>query len=275
MRRMQRNRRKAKRNIGAFVLVMGILIVLWGISVSGEFSAVPWLRADTNADSPIEDCADAIFTELQALLEKNEETLDYVAGYPEREKYKNQVIDLTQDFISGEVPLLMQWDLRWGYDSYGDSMIGLAGCGPVCLTMAYLYFTEDTDMTPREMAAFAYDNGYYSKEGTSWSLWTEGVQLLGLDGAELPLDENVMKRALDAGGLIVCSMRPGDFTTSGHFILIRGYDEGDFYVNDPNRRSNSQRPWNYETLQYQIKNLWVLQYSSAEAVFPSVPSQGA
>ena len=39
-----------------------------------------------------------------------------------------------------------------------------------------------------------------------------------------------MKQALDDGKVIVCSMGPGDFTTEGHFILIRGYDGNGFYV---------------------------------------------
>ena len=193
------------------------------------------------------------------LLELNEETLDYIKGYPDRAQYQNQPIDLSQDVQGGQVPLLMQWDRRWGYDAYGDDMIGLAGGGPVGLDRAYLYFTGDTAMTPRDMAAFAYDNGYYADGGTSWSLWTEGAAQLGLSGEELPLDENRMKQTLDGGGLIVCSMRPGDFTTTGHFILIRGYDENGFYINDPNRRSNSEKQWDYGTLRYQIKNLWALE----------------
>ncbi len=195
---------------------------------------------------------------LHELLEKNEETADYVQNYPNREIYQNQPIDLTEDFVSGEVPLLMQWDKRWGYDAYGEEMIGLAGCGPLCLEMAYLYFTEDTDMTPRDMADFAYDSGYYTEQGTNWSLWTDGAARLGLKGSELSLDENVMKNSLNAGYLIVCSMRPGDFTTTGHFILIRGYNEDGFLVNDPNRRSTSGKTWSYEELQYQIRNLWSL-----------------
>lgn len=197
---------------------------------------------------------------LSELLELNAEAADYVNGYPDREEYRSRPVDLTDDFQSGEVPLLMQWDRRWGYDAYGDSMIGLSGCGPVCLNMAWLYFTGDTSMTPRETAVFAYDNGYYTENGTSWDLWTAGAEKLGLTGATLSLDESEMKRALDRGGLIVCSMRPGDFTTTGHFILIRGYDKNGFYVNDPNRRSNSEKQWDFETLRWQIKNLWVLSH---------------
>ena len=179
-------------------------------------------------------------------------------SYPDREQYMSQPVDLTQELQSGDVPLLMQWDKRWGYNAYGDNMIGLAGCGPVCLTMAYLHFTGDISMTPREMAAFADDNGYCVEEGTKWTLWTEGVGKLGLSGEELPLDQSVMERALDAGNLVVCSMGPGDFTTDGHFILIRGYDANGFYVNDPNRNSNSSRQWDFDTLRGQIRNLWAL-----------------
>ena len=193
------------------------------------------------------------------LLELNEEAADYVESYPQREAYKSQPIDLAQEIQGGSVPLLMQWDKRWGYNAYGGNMIGLAGCGPVCMTMAYLHFTGDTAMTPREMAAFADDNGYYEEDaGTKWSFWTEGAGKLGLVGEELPLDENRMKQTLDDGKVIICSMGPGDFTTEGHFILIRGYDGNGFYVNDPNRRSNSEKQWEFDTLRSQIRNLWAL-----------------
>ena len=145
-----------------------------------------------------------------------------------------------------------------GYESYGDSIIGLAGCGPTCLSMVYVYFTHDLNGTPREIASYCEKNGYYTENGTSWSLWTEGLPALGLSGKELPLGENSMKTALDQGKLIVCSMRPGDFTTSGHYILLYDYDDTGFCVKDPNRVSNSSRTWDYDTLSPQIKNLWTI-----------------
>lgn len=156
------------------------------------------------------------------------------------------------------MPLLLQWDKRWGYESYGDSIIGLAGCGPTCLSMVYVYFTHDLNGTPREIASYCEKNGYYTENGTSWSLWTEGLPALGLSGKELPLVENSMKTALDQGKLIVCSMRPGDFTTSGHYILLFDYDDTGFCVKDPNRVSNSSHTWDYVTLSPQIKNLWAI-----------------
>lgn len=200
--------------------------------------------------------------ELAELLELNEETRDFVKEYPNRDSYLSREIDLASDrgvtdaLAAGRVPLLMQWDLRWGYAPYGDDMIGLAGCGPVCLSMACVYLTGDTSLHPAAMSEFAEKNGFYSKYGTDWALWTDGVSLLGLSGETLTLSESAMKSTLDSGGLIICSMRPGDFTTTGHFILIRGYDGNGFYVNDPNRHSNSDRQWSYDELSRQIKNLW-------------------
>lgn len=194
--------------------------------------------------------------ELLEMFEKNEEAHDFVNNYSNREQYRNMEIDISDDYSEGEVPLLMQWDLRWGYNDYGDSMIGVAGCGPTCMAMAYLYQTGDTQTNPRTMAEYASENGYCTKSGTSWDFFTDGAAGLGLFGRELPLDEVIMKRALDEERVIICSMRPGDFTTTGHFILLRGYDESGFFVNDPNSRKNSEKQWDFDTLKGQIKCLW-------------------
>lgn len=195
-------------------------------------------------------------SELAELLSRNPETLDFVKSYPDRASLCSQPIDLTNDITSGAVPLFLQWDTRWGYNYYGNEFIAIAGCGPTCLSMAYVYLTGDTKMNPRIMAKWAYNNGYYSSSGTKWSLWTEGVNNLGLSGYEIPLNENSMKKQLDKGGLIICSMSPGDFTTTGHIILIRNYDENGFYVNDPNSIKRSSMQWSYHALQKQIKGMW-------------------
>ncbi len=271
--REMRRRRKRRRQALIFLrfsvclfLVFGILaMVKGGITLAASLGeALGSRREETGSPIlPEEDTGtlygDRYGEKLAELLELNEEAADYVENYPQREAYKSQPIDLTQEIQGGSVPLLMQWDKRWGYNAYGGNMIGLAGCGPVCMTMAYLHFTGDTGMTPREMAAFADDNGYYEEDaGTKWSFWTEGAGKLGLVGEELPLDENRMKQMLDDGKVIICSMGPGDFTTEGHFILIRGYDGNGFYVNDPNRRSNSEKQWEFDALRSQIRNLWSL-----------------
>jgi hypothetical protein len=194
--------------------------------------------------------------ELLDMLEDNAETVDFFEDYEKREEWLESGIDLSGEVREGEVPLLLQWDRRWGYNSYGDGMIGWTGCGPTCMTMVYLYLTGDATMNPRAMAEFAEQNGYYTTGGTSWSFWTKGAEGLGIRGEEISLSLSVMQAELDDGNVIVCSMRPGDFTKGGHYIVLRGYDENGFFVNDPNSRSNSEKQWSYERLEGQIKNLW-------------------
>lgn len=255
--RLMRKRKLRIRKI-QLMIIIAILISIIGFSTYKIYSL---FSDNITADTPTSIKNNELDLskypmEIIELYEKNSETLDFVKNYNKREEYISQKIDLTKDYNAGEIPLLMQWDKRWGYDSYGDSIIAVAGCGPTCLSMAYIYLTGDTTMNPRQMASYAYEKGYYTKKGTSWDLWTSGVSGLGLSSSEVPLDENVIKKRLDNGNIIICSMGPGDFTTIGHFILIYGYDKNGFYVNDPNRVSTSQKQWKYETIQFQIKNLW-------------------
>lgn len=56
--------------------------------------------------------------ELIELVKKNEETYDFVKDYPNRETYQKETIDISKDVKKGKVPLLMQWDKRWGYNAY-------------------------------------------------------------------------------------------------------------------------------------------------------------
>ena len=79
---------------------------------------------------------------------------------------------------------------------------------------------------------------------------------LPFEEQELSLDRNVIMKHLDAGEPIICSMRPGNFTTAGHFIVLVKEVDGEIMVNDPNSKSRSKILWDYDTLEGQIKNLW-------------------
>ena len=47
------------------------------------------------------------------------------------------------------------------------------------------------------------------------------------------------------------------FTTTGHFIVLVGVEDGKIRVHDPNSTQRSNQLWRWETLEYQIKGLWV------------------
>ncbi len=290
-RRLRRKRRRAiKRAVCMAVLLTGIVAVLRMAgnrllptdSIAKPESAHLQAASAVTVSRPVERHSSLITDDLKnyskagktaAKIYKNRnqysETL--LAAYlnnPEMEEFIDGYLDadlpqysaqggLTRQELRQDFPLFLQWDKRWGYVSYGGSIIGLSGCGPTCMSMVLVSLTGSSDMTPAEVARFSEENGYYVEgSGTSWSLMTDGAYALGLSARELSLDESVMKSSLDSGHPIICSMGPGDFTTQGHFILIYGYDAEGFLVNDPNCISRSSRHWDFETLRGQIKNLW-------------------
>ncbi len=192
---------------------------------------------------------------LIALLERNPETRDFVLDYPFRESLETDMLSFSRD----TVPLMLQWDKRWGYQKYGSDMIAITGCGPTSLAMAGYYLTGEESMNPWEVAKFAQRNGYYAPGyGSSWTLISEGGPKLGLTVTELPLVKKKIVNSLEAGSPVIPALGPGDFTSSGHYIVLSGVEDGAFRVCDPNSVENSQKLWNYEDLEGQIKNIWAI-----------------
>ena len=191
------------------------------------------------------------------LLERNPETEAFVLNYPFREE---QAIDLGEFDRNAGVPLMMQWDTRWGYMRYGTDVVGLTGCGPVCLAMAGYYVTGEEKFSPDRMVEYSLENGYcVPGSGTAWTLISEGGEKLGLDVTEIPLVKKQILDNLEVGNPIICAMGPGDFTATGHFIVLVGTENGMIRVNDPNSRANSEKLWTYEQMESQFRNLWVIQ----------------
>lgn len=195
---------------------------------------------------------------LIKLVTKAPEAIPFAVEYPFKRGQKNDiVVDISEDYTAGEIPLLIQWDSRWGYVSYGDDIIALDGCGPTCLSMVAVGLTGNIRWTPVRIARMSEQNGYYmSGQGTAWSLMFEGCKNMGLEAKEIALSEEVMAAELRAGHPIIASMAPGDFTDAGHFIVLVDYEDEKFVVNDPNSHKNSEKKWTYEKIKDQIKNMW-------------------
>ncbi len=250
---MEKRKRSTQRSKRKAICLLGIVIVggIFTAAAKDVISVVRQMQGGLDAS--------VYPQELIDLWERNEEARDFVVDYP---KYKDRKweIDLSKEAEQDGIPLLLQWDRRWGYEAYGSSMIAVTGCGPTCLSMVYIGLTGDDSMNPKKMAAFSEKKEYYTENGTSWDLMTKGAEALGLSAEELPLDENRIRQCLLDGEPVICSMGPGDFTREGHFIVLTGVDgEGKILLHDPNSRRNSEVSWEYERLAGQIKNLWGFQ----------------
>ena len=195
---------------------------------------------------------------LIGFMNNYDQVIDYVYHYKDRDSIS--ATEAVTDAKTGTAfPLYIQWDARWGYEEYGESLIGIAGCGPTTLAMAYEGLTGKTDQTPSTICDISEQNGYYVEgSGTTWNLITKGVYDIGLTSQEIPLYESKLVEELQKGSPIICNVGPGDFTQGGHYILVIGYKDGKFMINDPNSIENSNKLWEYSVLQPQIKNLWAI-----------------
>ena len=192
--------------------------------------------------------------EVAALLARNPEALEFVLAYPTLSPEGAPAA--LEGIQRGVFPALLQWDARWGKMPYGGSVMALSGCGPTALSIVACGLTGDASYTPAAVARWADESGYAGEGGTSWELMSAGCEHFGLRAQELSLTENAVLGALEAGQPIICSMRPGDFTTVGHFIVLTGVENGKLRVLDPNSPNRSAALWDYQRLAPQIKNLW-------------------
>lgn len=194
--------------------------------------------------------------QLKELALKNEEALEFVYDYP-AEHVKEHTIDLTEEASMDSVPLFVQWDKRWGYEKYSGNFFAASGCGPTTLSMVVVYLTHNRAASPIAVAKYSKEAGYsVDGSGSSWTLISEGCRHYGVKAKAVALDESRMKAELDEGHPIVVNVGPGDFTDTGHFMVITGYDDEGFSINDPNSIEKSGKRWLFKNISSQIRAVW-------------------
>ncbi len=161
------------------------------------------------------------------------------------------------EWRQGVVPALFQTDSEWASQPYGGGTIATHGCGPTCLSMAYIALTGQTDLDPKGMAEFSELNGFIDGGVTSWLLMSEGAGLVGLDSVEVPASAQSVESHLLAGEPVICSVHKGDFTDEGHFILLVGTNgDGTVEIRDPNSEARTLEAWDLGRVISQCDNIW-------------------
>ena len=150
-------------------------------------------------------------------------------------------------FTNSETPVVYynQTDSRWGNKMYGKSgTIGEAGCGPTALAIAVASLTGQK-VTPYDVAQWSAKNGYRCEgNGSYHSLIPEGGKHYGLTVTGIGNDAKALVDALKDGKLVIAIMSKGHFTSSGHFIVLRGVTEdGNILVADPASVKRSNQEW--------------------------------
>lgn len=134
-----------------------------------------------------------------------------------------------------DVPTFVQHYEPWKDQQYGfgNRTIEYAGCALTSLSMLLKYNDIDTD--PEDLNNWLkQNNGFEGKESIRWSRVNQKsngkltyVQSTNFNGIA---DIRKIKLEIDSGNPVIAKM---NYKNTNHFVLICGYEDNTFFINDP------------------------------------------
>lgn len=165
-----------------------------------------------------------------------------------------------------------QTDPRWKNIPYAvkgeSSTIGGSGCGPSSAAMI-LATWADKNVTPKTECAWALKNGYKAlNSGTYYSYFVPAFKRYGLKCTQLN-SANIYgnsttsyhaqaKTAVDNGDLVIACMGKGNWTRSGHYIVVWKISGNTIFINDPASTKLARTQGDYSLFKKQVKYYWVI-----------------
>jgi hypothetical protein len=193
--------------------------------------------------------------------------IDFVYDYPQKHNLDEPIV-FTEEELNSDLPLLLQYDERWGYKYLGGTengeMLAESGCLCCCLNMIYIGSTHSDALNPYTIGCDMYENNLLGISGTKDKAVPFFCNKYGLSCEEYAIDETnrpdekIIRDTLDSGGYILLSVKPGKFTKIGHAILIREYKDGKYYINDPASKIRSNTPYTFNEIAEDINKFWVI-----------------
>lgn len=213
---------------------------------------------------------------LLRLALREPEAISFVANYLTADKSGSSYGDTV---TKGQVPLLYDWDARWGYVSYGDGCIGVTGSGPTTIAMAYMGLTGKSDQTPATIAqstssSSSSSNSSSSSTSSDSSTTTSSngssssssgtstasdsadsiIQMManvGLSATQYDSSSSTLEACLSESSVAAVYLNDNGLEqdSDAHWALVVGTnDDGTLNVFDPTSTEVSTRTWDSSTV---------------------------
>lgn len=166
----------------------------------------------------------------------------------------------------------LQTDTRWknyNYSAKGEKKtIGSSGCG-VTVAAMIISTLKDKNVTPVTTAEWSMAHGYKAlNQGTYYTYFVPQLSEYGiickrlntanLYGQSSSTAHTEALNALKNGNWVIACMGSGNWTSSGHFILLYQYENGYVYINDPASTASTRIKNTWELFAKQVKYLWTV-----------------
>lgn len=165
----------------------------------------------------------------------------------------------------------LQTDKRWKdrpYRTKGEnSTIGSAGCGPTSAAMIIATLV-DKNVTPVTTCEWSMKKGYKAlNQGTYYSYFVPqfaeyGMKCIRLNSSRInrnpnhPVHDEAL-RLLDDGHYLIAVMGPGNWTSSGHYIVV-WKEDGKYHINDSYSKISRRTLGDFNQFRTECRMYWAI-----------------
>lgn len=166
----------------------------------------------------------------------------------------------------------LQTDPRWknhNYSAPGEKKtIGSSGCGPTSAAMV-IATLKDKNVTPVTTSEWSMKNGYKAyNQGTYYTYFVPQMEKYGITcrrlntanlyGKNSSAAHTEALNALQRDDWVIACMGKGNWTSSGHFILLYGFENGYVSINDPASTASRRIKNTWALFSKQVKYMWTV-----------------
>lgn len=250
---------------GLFVAVIIVMLLLIPVEKKHEYYK-KWgklaILAETDERAKFAIDNAELYPENWFRMLYNEDDFELAYNYPfMKDNYKTMTFT-DEELNCREIPAIYMNDVRWVYENLS---IKSQGCAVVAVTMANLYLNHNSEVDPIKIINYAKEMGYYDFGGMDQENVTDIIEHFGMTAEKHFFDknngekitENELKAAVDTKNAVIMVAVHGD-TFGNHSLIIRGYDENGFYINDPASQENTAEQWDFSVFENELSHYWII-----------------